>query len=151
MISGKVTEDSIYLLCKHPVDTQGMLHSKLQSYLCSMRNLTVISLLTFQPPLQSSLDELFEAAETHDNPETITHLLHALFTATVKPTFHKINVHAALTPTEIKALFEPAFLQADKIHNVQRAEEQQADKIHNAEEQQIAQSFFRLPFVTVRF
>ena len=37
-----------------------------------------------------------------------------MFCAQIKPTFHKINVHAAMTPEDIKTLLKPAFDQAKK-------------------------------------
>lgn len=39
-------------------------------------------------------------------------LLHAFLNAKVKNTFHKLNVHAAVQPSDIIAFFDPIFKQA---------------------------------------
>ena len=44
--------------------------------------------------------------------QTTAELLYAVLTAHVKSTFHKINVHAAMTPTDIHNYFQPVFQQA---------------------------------------
>ncbi len=42
-------------------------------------------------------------------------LLHAVLCAQIKPTFHKINVHAAMTPSDIQEHFKPVFDQAREL------------------------------------
>lgn len=42
-------------------------------------------------------------------------LLHAVLTAQLKSTFHKINVHAAMTPADVQKYFKPVFEQADAL------------------------------------
>ena len=60
--------------------------------------------------------------------QTTAKLLYALLAAQLKPTFHKINVHAAMTPADIWHRFEPAFEQAkmlkDVIENKQEQDEE---------------------------
>ena len=46
------------------------------------------------------------------------------------PTFHKINVHAAMTPAEIRKLFEPAFSQAQLLRDTYR---QKMERIRSEE------------------
>lgn len=44
--------------------------------------------------------------------QSIARLLYGVLTAQVKATFHKINVHAAMTPSDIWEEFRPVFHQA---------------------------------------
>lgn len=110
--SGEVNVDSLMLLCNHSDGTHGRLNSQVMTYLRPMRNDPVVPLLTFADADIQSLDELFAEAETEDTPEATARLLQAVLVAQVEPTFHKINVHAAMTPAEVKDLFEPVFSQA---------------------------------------
>lgn len=110
--SGEVNVDSLMLLCNHSDGTHGRLNPQVMTYLRPMRNDPVVPLLTFADADIQSLDELFAEAETEDTPEATARLLQAVLVAQVEPTFHKINVHAAMTPAEVKDLFEPVFSQA---------------------------------------
>ena len=87
-------------------------------YLWPLRNDPVISLLTFEDPEVNSFDELFELSENSSSPKTAAHLMHAILKAQVKPSFHKINVHAAMTPAEIKGHFAPVLEQAELLHDM---------------------------------
>ena len=80
-----------------------------------MRNDSVIPLLTFEDPKVNSFDELFELSENNSSPETAAHLLNAILKAQVKPSFYKINVHAAMTPVEIQKYFTPVIEQAELL------------------------------------
>jgi hemicentin len=57
--------------------------------------------------------------------------------AHIKNTLHKLNVHAALTPTQIKEFFEPVFLQAIRLRKAyEKADQKKRSKV-------------KMPFVTV--
>ena len=58
----------------------------------------MISCLWFDPFLQATANLLF-----------------GVLTAQLKSTFHKINVHAAMTPADIQNQFEPVFEQAKAL------------------------------------
>ena len=75
----------------------------------------MVPLLTHTDPLSKPFDSLFKDAEIEDTPEATSRLLHAVLKAQVKTSFHKINVHAAMTPTEIKALLRPIMEQAQVL------------------------------------
>ena len=79
---------------------------------------SIIPLLTFEVNLVDSFDKLFEQADRDRSPEATACLLHALLVAQVKTVFHKINVHAALTPVDIKKLLEPIFEEARRVPSV---------------------------------
>lgn len=79
----------------------------------------MIPLLKYKPPsrqkdepVATSMEALFKRAKDEDSPEAIAHLLYAILSAEVDTTFHKINVHAAMTPADVKQHFEPIFKQA---------------------------------------
>ena len=77
----------------------------------------MVPLLTHTDPLSKPFDSLFDDAEIEDTPEATSRLLHAVLKAQVKTSFHKINVHAAMTPTEIKALLSPIVEQAEVLQD----------------------------------
>ena len=52
--------------------------------------------------------------------QTTAGLLHAVLSASVQSTFHKINVHTALTPDQIWKYFEPVIDQATFLEEVWR-------------------------------
>ena len=54
-------------------------------------------------------------------------LLNAVLCATIKPTFHKINVHAAMTPAEIEQHFKPAFQQAKELRDAYHRSKERAE------------------------
>ncbi len=130
MCSGEVSMESLLLLCNHSDGTHGYLYSQLHEYLRPMRNDPVVPLLTRRTPCGATpaipadqphpLEQLFEEAEREGTPEAFARLLQAILTAQVQPTFHKINVHAAMTPTEIRQLFEPVFSQAQLLQHTYR-------------------------------
>ena len=67
--------------------------------------------------------------------QTTASLLHGVLSAQLKPTFHKVNVHAAMTPTDILSCFEPVF--------------KQARMLREAYQHRQDSSSVRVPFVTV--
>lgn len=110
--------DSVKLLCNK-------FHSSLKECLEPMGKNPMIPLLKYELPAipngqksepivtpKRPIEELFEKAKEEDSPEATAHLLYAILLAEVVTTFHKINVHAAMTPTDVKKHFEPIFNQA---------------------------------------
>lgn len=106
--SGEVTEDHLLLLCKYSNTKCGPLFIKIYKELRPLQTDPLIPILTFT----EKFDNLFQCCEANNTAETTAKLLYAILTAEVKSTFHKINVHAALKPAEIRKLFEPALCQA---------------------------------------
>lgn len=105
--SGNASFDSVLVLCKHSDNS-----AKFYEYLHPMRNSTVVSLLTYKATPIKPMEDLFDEAERRVSPEATAQLIYAILQAEVEPTFHKINVHAAMTPAEVKSQFEPVFDQA---------------------------------------
>jgi len=116
----EATEDALLLLCNYVDGSHGKLYSQVLKFLSPMRNDPVLPLLTFKDSDYNSMDELFEAADRDSSPEMTAHLLHAILKAQVKSSFYKINVHAAMTPTDIKELFAPVLQQAEVLQNTYR-------------------------------
>ena len=59
-----------------------------------------------------------------------------MLSAQIKPTFYKLNVHAAMTPADIWNHFEPVFAQAKVLQEAFESRVKEAPTL-------------RLPFVTV--
>ena len=145
--------ESLLLLCNQ-ADVHGMLYYQINTYLAPMKKYPVVSLLTLKEPCKLSLEELFTNAEQEKSPEATACLLQAIFSAQLESTFHKINVHAALTPAEIKTLFVPIFQQATNLSEMHQTTVQ-----HLMEENETFRPTFasslssnnpnRTPFVTV--
>ena len=89
-----------------------------RKYLLRMRNCPVVPLLTLSCPSSEHLDNLFEEVDKKISLEATTHLLHAILKAQVKSSFYKINIHTALSPAKIKALFSPVIKRADLIQTI---------------------------------
>ncbi len=87
----------------------------------------------------NSIEELFQELKRDTTVEATVHLLYAIFSAKVKQTFHKLNVHAALTPTEVKDQLEPAISQAKDLQE-KYYQKKQAENQNYVED---------MPFVTV--
>ena len=113
----KASEDALLLLCNYIDGSHGKLYIQVLKFLCPMRNDPVLPLLTFDDPNFSSLEKLFEMAEEEKTPEMTAQLLHAILKVQVKSSFYKINVHAAMTPAEIKKLFTPVVKQAELLED----------------------------------
>ena len=63
-------------------------------------------------------------------------LLHGVLTAQIRPTFHKINVHAAMTPEDILTELTPVFEQARLLREAYDKRREDS-------------GFTHIPFVTV--
>ena len=122
--------EALLLLCNHSDGTHGQLYTQLHEYLRPMRNDPVVPLLTLGPNCTHTLEQLFEEAELGKSPETIARLLQAVLAAQVQPTFHKINVHAAMLPGEIRKLFRPVFKQAKLLQDTYK---QKLERIRSEE------------------
>ncbi len=61
-------------------------------------------------------------------------LLHAVLCARIKPTFHKINVHAAMTPSDIQEHFKPVFDQARELSDAYNKSKERAYKKDSVDE-----------------
>ena len=59
-----------------------------------------------------------------------------MLNAQILPTFHKLNVHAAMTPTDIQKHLKPVFAQAKKLQESFKSKTEGAPSL-------------RVPFVTV--
>ena len=55
-------------------------------------------------------------------------LLHAVLCAQIKPTFHKINVHAAMTPSDIQKHFKLVFDQARELSHAFKKSQERVHK-----------------------
>ena len=109
MSNGDVSFDSVLLICNHS-DAAGKFYSLLNKHVLSMRDNAVVPFLVHKTA--TPMETLFEEAEQEDTPEATAHLILAILQAQVEPTFHKINVHTAMTPTDVKRQFEPVLSQA---------------------------------------
>ena len=113
LFSREVSIDELQFFCS-------WFYIPLRKHLFHMRNnLVVPSLVEKDVPEMGRVEQLFDLAERENSPEAISRLLNAILIAEVKPTFHKINVHAAMTPSEVESMLEPIFSQANallKIH-----------------------------------
>lgn len=113
MFSSEVSIDELQLLCSR-------FHDPLRKHLSYMRNSLVVPSLVEKGVMEMGrVEELFDLAERENAPEATSKLLQAILVAEVKPTFYKINVHAAMTPSEVESLLKPIFSQAEtllKIH-----------------------------------
>ena len=99
-----------------------------------------------QSQTMQSIENLFDELEENNTAEATASLLYTILLATVKPTFHKINVHAAMTPADVKDQFEPAIVQAKDLQEKYYKKKQAENKKHDS-------SFSTLddmPFVTVK-
>lgn len=114
LFDGEVGLDSLLCLCNYS-DSHGKFYSQLREYLCPMRSNPMVPLLVSKAMSTTHLEDLFDEAERKDTPEATAHLLYAILLAQVEPTFHKINVHAAMTPAEVKVQFEPVISQANGL------------------------------------
>ena len=132
IISGKISTDSLRLLCDQS-DSKGKYYTQLKKTLLFMKNIPVMHLLAYESEKESSssssetegiknfhlppkkpIEELFTEMKD-DTIKSTVNLLYAILSAQVKSTFHKINVHAAMTPSEVWLHFEPAFNQANEL------------------------------------
>ena len=73
-------------------------------------------------------------------------LLYGVLTAQLKSTFHKINVHAAMTPADIQKYFKPVFEQANAL---KEAFERRAQSEQQAATSQVSKTYFACTCVWV--
>ena len=104
----EVSMDSLITLCNYS-DDNGKFYSQLKERLSQMK---VHPLLMLNSKSAKSLEELFHDAEISDSPQATAAFLHALLNSEVQDTFYKINVHAAMTPSEVENQLKPAFSHA---------------------------------------
>ena len=114
MHSGEVNEESLLLLCNES-DDKGKFYSQIKEDLCLMREDPMVPLLECKATPTKTMRELFNQMDSEDSPEATAHLLYAILLAEVESTFHKINVHAAMTPAEVKTLLQPVIAQAKDL------------------------------------
>ena len=57
-------------------------------------------------------------------------LLHAIRASEVVSTFHKINVHAALTPCQVWHLLQPAIKQANSLQDAYKSSKAKVASLH---------------------
>lgn len=114
----EVTEEALLHLCSYPEDSTDQLYIEILKYLKPLRNDPVIPLLSFEVPEIKSFDDLFKLSEKQNCPKTTALLLNAVLKAKVKSSFHKINVHAAMTPADVKRNFAPILEQANLLNRM---------------------------------
>ncbi len=61
-------------------------------------------------------------------------LLHAVLCAQIKPTFHKINIHAAMTPSDIQKHFKLVFDQARELSDAFKKSKERLHKKASVDE-----------------
>ncbi|CAI8052619.1 E3 ubiquitin-protein ligase rnf213-alpha [Geodia barretti] len=113
-----VNEEDLVNVCCLPDATSstGYFYTTLQSELSSMKQDKSLLLLTAKTKGQKPLSEYFTLYSDKSAQATAC-LLHAVLTSEVKSTFHKINVHAALTPQQVGRHLHPAIEQARFLMN----------------------------------
>lgn len=133
---GEANAKSLLLLCNFD-DGNSKLYTPIYNELACLRDEPVLCLLTLKnSPLsleELSLEELFTKAEIDSTPETTAHLLEAIMLAEVQPAFHKINVHAALQPSDIETLLDPVFSQAKSFQRkyYEKKERIESSSVHS--------------------
>lgn len=151
--SGKITVDLLHLLCNLS-DDNGKYYVQISQNLLRMKDLPVMNLLEYKPvnmsgdtrsdangflvPIQP-IEEFFAKLEQDVTLQSTVQLIYAILLSQVKPTFHKINVHAAMTPDDVRLQLEPAIHQAYKLQ----------ERFH---QKKLKSSLLpeEMPFVTVR-
>lgn len=123
----EVNLQSLLLLCNY---NSGYLCDIINECLSTLRKNPILSLLVYKTPPCCTFEKLFSDAEK--GPEHIANLLEAILLAEVDSTFHKINIHAALTPGDLETLLNPVVEQAQLL---QKAFSSSSDAV---------------PFITVR-
>jgi hypothetical protein len=111
MGSNEVSLESLVLLC-----SQDALYNKIKKNLCDLKTNPLMPLLVFKPTTElGRMEQLFESVQRENTPKSLANLLHALLLAEVAPMFHKICIHAAMTPSEVQNYLNPVFQQANTI------------------------------------
>lgn len=130
--SGEVCRDTLMEICSCKMFTE-----KLKIFLKEMRNYAIVPFLVTNDDVD--FEALFDQAEKEDTPGNLSHLLYSILLAEVKPSFYKINIHAAMTPSDIKNQLDPIFKRADIML-----------KMHKTRLLRTAENTEEAPMVTVR-
>ncbi len=87
-------------------------HKDILKMLSVFQNDSILPHLTIKSKETKSLKQVY--IQTLESPcvNTTAELLHAVMHAEVESCFHKINVHAALKPSDIKSILDPIIEQA---------------------------------------
>lgn len=91
----------------------------MKSYLVELEKQPIVCLLVFN---DLPLVNYFSEEKEKNTPEALAHLIYALLLANVKSTFHKINIHAALTPADLELKLVPVFAQAKTLLQMKQDE-----------------------------
>ena len=149
-------EKSILGLCQYLGGSATPFNANILEYLCLMRNDSIIGLLKLPDNQSASLDELFDTAASEKTPKATSCLFHAILTAFVSSSFHKVNVHAAMTPADVRKQMKPVLNQANKMLQIyeqmlQRStvKSVETNKDSVAKVPSIIPCLFRKPHVTV--
>lgn len=83
------------------------------------------------------------------SPQATANLLYAVLTAQLKSTFHKINVHAAMTPADIQKYFNPVFEQANALKEAfeRRAHNEQLAASSQVSKTKTSSCYFTIPLI----
>ena len=106
----EVSLQSLLLLCNY---NSGYLCEMINECLSTLRKKPILSLLTHKTSPCCTFEKLFSDAEK--SAEHIASLLEAILQAEVDSTFHKINIHAALTSADLETLLNPVVEQAQLL------------------------------------
>lgn len=163
MCSGEATIDELQPLCSQ-------FYTPLREYLCHVRNNPVVPALVvksvtemgYVEKLFAEVEKLCDEAERENTPEAtdeekraktikaMSHLLHTIMLAEIEPTFHKINVHAAMTPSEVKILLEPIICRANFLLETYQQREQRMQAKESIPTSPSSVDLEGTPLVTVR-
>ena len=109
-----MSEDALLPLCSDEILCELIndhLHHK-------MRYNPLVPLLVYNGNEMGYVKTLFDETANNYTPKATSRLLHAVLLAEMKPVFYKINIHAALTPSQVKDLFNPAIEQAKILEKI---------------------------------
>ena len=109
--SGEVCRNTLQELC-----SQSKFSKELKNFLGKIRNHVAVPFL-----VRNDLEELFDQVEKENTPETTSHLLYAILRAEIQPSFYKINIHAAMTPSDTKSKLDPIFKRANDMLKMYKA------------------------------
>ena len=106
----EVNLQSLLLLCNYD---SGQLCNMINMCLSSLRKKPILSLLVYPNSNCCTFEKLFSDVEK--GPEQTAYLVQAILLAEIDTTFYKINIHAALTPDDLKTLMNPVVRQAQLL------------------------------------
>ncbi len=90
-------------------------HKDILKILSEFQNDSILPHLTIKSKETKSLKQIYIQSLKSPRVNTTAELLHAIMHAEVESCFHKINVHAALTPSDIKCILDPIIQQAKTL------------------------------------